>query len=88
MSDPTPAELIEALRQAGASVEDGRHWYRALGSDGSLWCETSNPREAVDSIDGRDGYTLQRLPLYLVRTPWEPWQPDPRKAPSTWAATR
>lgn len=80
MSDPTPTELIEALRQAGASVEDGRHWYRALGPDGSLWCETSNPREAAESVDGCDGYTLQRLPLYLVRTPWEPWQPDPRKA--------
>lgn len=65
--------LVETL--FGGASEEGRTWYRALGPDGSLWCETSNPREAADSTRGEDGYTLQRLPLYLVRTPWEAWTP-------------
>ncbi len=71
----TPAELLEELRRAGAEVVDGRTWYRALSPAGSLWCETSVPVEAIGSVAGREGYSLERLPTYVVRTPWEQWNP-------------
>lgn len=67
----------------GGSAEEGRTWYRALSGDGKLWCETSDPREVAQSVedveavqDGQ-GYTLERLRCYIVRTPWEPWTPEP-----------
>ena len=34
-------------------------WWRVIGNDGELWCETSVEREARDSM--RPGDTLQRL---------------------------
>jgi hypothetical protein len=34
-------------------------WWRVIAPDGSLWCETSNGQEALDSK--RDGDTLQAL---------------------------
>lgn len=67
------AETVRSL--FGGSVEEGRAWYRALSADGSLWCETSNPDEVVESVAGRDGFVLERLPTYIVRTPWERWEP-------------
>lgn len=71
-----PVALVRALRLTDAGVEDKLVWYRALSPDGELWCESSDPQEVAKSVAGRKGYTLQRLPSYLVRTPWEPWQPD------------
>lgn len=59
-----------------AHIERGRTWYRALSPDGSLWCETSNPREVAESIEGKDGFTLQQLKCYIVRTPWESWEAE------------
>lgn len=34
-------------------------WWRVIAPDGSLWCETSDEREAMDAF--RPGDTLQRL---------------------------
>ena len=45
----------------GAVWEPGR-WWRVTAPDGSLWCETSNEREARDSV--RPGDTLSRQFVY------------------------
>ena len=34
-------------------------WWRAVGADGELWCESSDEAEVRDSM--RPGDTLQRL---------------------------
>jgi hypothetical protein len=34
-------------------------WWRVLGPDDSLWCETSSEKEARDSL--KPGYSLQQL---------------------------
>lgn len=61
-----------------------RTWYRAVGANGKVWCESSSPTEVEDSITGRatgllvDGwhlFTLQRLESYSVRSPWKEWHP-------------
>ncbi len=67
--------LVAGLFGGGAA--EGHAWYRSLAPDGSLWCETSSPDEAAQSVDGLAGYTLQKLPTFTVRTPWQPWQPTP-----------
>lgn len=72
-------DLIEAVRTRldDAKVEPGRTWYRALRPDGSLWCETSDPREAAASVAGLEGYTLQQSKTYIVTTLWESWTATP-----------
>ena len=34
-------------------------WWRVLGPDDSIWCETSSEQEARDSL--KPGYALQQL---------------------------
>lgn len=48
-----------------------RSWYRVLDADGQVWCETSDPREALEHTP--PGATLERCEVRTVWTPWEPW---------------
>lgn len=36
------------LQQSGDWYEN--RWWRVVGPDGSLWCETSDKQEAIDSM--------------------------------------
>lgn len=52
-------------------------WWRVLGPDGNVWCETSSQKEAVDSM--RPGDKLFRL---HTRTE-EKWVEQPYRIPAT-----
>lgn len=60
-------------------------WYRTLTPTGALWCETSDRMEAIRSIEGREGYQLQRMEIHLVRGEWKDWDYSPfgREDPRT-----
>jgi hypothetical protein len=47
-------------------MKPGR-WWRVVDSNGELWCETSNEKQARDSM--RPGDTLQRM-YHCERTEW------------------
>lgn len=49
-------------------------WYRSILRDGSLWCETSNPKEVVKMSEGKD-VIFQKLVTYLTDDGWEGWNP-------------
>lgn len=53
-------------------------WYRSLLPDGSVWCETSNRDEVLESGQGQEGVAYQRLVKTLVTSHWMPWDPDAR----------
>lgn len=53
---PLQAE-IEALRANGCAMHAGR-WWRVCAPDGSIWCETSNAKEAREHM--RPGDSLYR----------------------------
>lgn len=57
-----PAHALAKFLGSEADLEPGR-WWRVLTPTGALWCETSDEREARDSM--RPGDTLQRQ---FVRT--------------------
>lgn len=50
--------------------EPGR-WWRVIAPDGSLWCETSDEREAREAV--RPGDELQRI----WQRPQYEWRPEP-----------
>lgn len=41
------------------SCPEASRWWRVIAPDGSLWCETSDEREARSHM--REGDTLERL---------------------------
>jgi hypothetical protein len=52
------SKLVRRLVQAGEEMEPGR-WWRVLGPDDALWCETSEESEAREAM--RPGDRLQRI---------------------------
>lgn len=59
----------------------GRTWYRAVGANGKIWSESSDPTkvsEATSSHRAGDEwhpFTFQRLERYVVTASWEEWNP-------------
>jgi len=50
--------LLESVSHEADEFQAGR-WWKVLGPDGELWCETSNEREAREAL--RPGDKLHRL---------------------------
>jgi hypothetical protein len=46
-------------------------WYRSLLPDGSVWCESSDPDEVLDSET--PGLTFQKKEVYKVSEGWVEW---------------
>ena len=82
MADPTvpiQVRLLNVLPQ-GSTIEDGRCWYRLADPVGHVLAESSSPGEiasfAAETKDTVAG-TTWRTRTMIVRTPWEPWTPEP-----------
>ncbi len=74
--------IAEALGQPPAVEHrewDGTH-YRSIRPDGTMWCESKNPREVIESAEG-EGWQFERLDYYRVTAGWQPWTPEVTRAP-------
>lgn len=72
----TSEDAARAVLAAGyrkPEWEPGR-WYRAVAPDGSLWLETSNPKEVHERA--RPGDRLERLWHTTEQNEWRPLDPE------------
>ena len=61
------AEAINGLKPHPAEWKADR-WWRAIGPDGSVWCESSNEAEVRDRA--RPGDTIQRFFMVVPQGEW------------------
>lgn len=77
----TLGTLLDGLAARGCSVafagRPGRTWYRSLAPDGTLQCESSNPRDFApgQSCHGQPNLTFERLQQWTATDGWQPWTP-------------
>jgi hypothetical protein len=73
------AEAASRAREAfgpAATTVPLRTWYRVMRG-GTMWCETSDPDEAVAAARPSD--QLERLQAWAVTVPWQAWDPKEQK---------
>lgn len=47
-------------------------WYRSILSDGTLWCESSDPGEVIRMSEGYE-CIFQKIVFYETTDGWEKW---------------
>ena len=77
--DELRARIEAAVRNQARDPLHVRHLktlYRSVRADGTVWCESSDPRDPVTRTNGLTDLRFQRFDMYEVSDGWQPWTPE------------